>query len=83
MCKGIGTSNRRCSFVPLLLSWRAVAEDIVVVDDDVADVDADPEFNPFALRHGRILIGYAALDFNGTAYGGNFSKNANTYRRFN
>src|SRR5204863_2066552 len=45
-----------------------VAEDVVVIDDDVADVNADPKFDPLVRRHRRILIGDAALDFNGTAY---------------
>ena len=29
----------------------AVAEDVVIVDDDVADVDTDPEFDPDILRY--------------------------------
>jgi hypothetical protein len=45
-----------------------VAKDVVVVDDDVAGVNADPEFDPLFLRHRRILLGHAALDFNGTVY---------------
>ena len=45
-----------------------IPEDIVVVDDDVPDMDADPEFDPFVLRQGGVLLGHAALDFNGTAY---------------
>jgi hypothetical protein len=32
----------------------AVPEYIVVIDDDVADMDADAEFDPLVLRHGRI-----------------------------
>jgi len=44
------------------------AKDIVVVDDDVPDVDADAELDPLFLRHRRILLRHAALDFNGTAY---------------
>ena len=46
----------------------AVAKDIVVIDDDVADVDADAEFDPLILRHRSVLLGHAALDFNGAAY---------------
>jgi hypothetical protein len=46
----------------------AVAEDIVVIDDDVANVDADPKFDPVTQRHRRILVSHAALHFNGTAY---------------
>ena len=31
----------------------AIPEDVVVVDDDVADVDADAKFDPLILRHGQ------------------------------
>jgi hypothetical protein len=31
-------------------------------------VNADAKFDPFGLRHRRILLGHGALDFNGTAY---------------
>ena len=47
----------------------AVAEDIVVVDDDVADVDADAKFDPLVLRHVGVLLGHAALDFDRAADG--------------
>ena len=29
----------------------AVAEDVVVIDDDIPDVDADPQLDPLILRH--------------------------------
>ncbi len=45
----------------------AVAENIVVVDDDVADMDADAEFDPLILRHGGVLLGHAALDLDRAA----------------
>jgi hypothetical protein len=41
-----------------------VAKDIVVVDDDVTDMNADAEFDPVVLWHVGILPGHAALDFN-------------------
>jgi hypothetical protein len=44
-----------------------IPEDIVVVDDDVPDVDADPKFDPCVLRQSGILLGHAALDLNRTA----------------
>ena len=47
---------------------HTVTEDIVVVDDDVPDVDADPQFDPLILRHRGILLGHFTLDFNGTAH---------------
>jgi len=40
----------------------AIAKDIVVVDDDVADVNADAEFDSGVLRHIGILPGHAALE---------------------
>ena len=46
----------------------AVAEDVVIINDDVPDVNADPKFDPLVLRYRRILLGHTALDFNGTAY---------------
>jgi hypothetical protein len=45
-----------------------IPEDIVVVDDDVPDMYADPEFNLFVLRQGGIVLGHGVLDFDGTAY---------------
>jgi hypothetical protein len=40
----------------------AVAEDIVVVKDDVADVNADPELDPHLRRNIGVLPGHGALD---------------------
>ena len=40
----------------------AVAQDVAVLDDDVADVDADPERDPPVLRHGRLALGDALLN---------------------
>jgi hypothetical protein len=47
----------------------AIAEDVVVIENDVADVNADAEFDPLDLRHIDILFSHAALNFDGTAYG--------------
>ena len=41
----------------------AITENIVVVDDNVADMDADAKFDPLILRQGGILLGHPALDF--------------------
>jgi hypothetical protein len=46
----------------------AIAEDIAIVNDNVADVNADAEFNPLVLRHRGILLGHAALNVNGATY---------------
>ena len=45
----------------------AVAKDIIFIDDDVADVNADAEFDPKFLRHTGVPLGHAALDLDGTA----------------
>ena len=37
----------------------AVAEDVAVLDDDVADVDADAEPDAPVLGHGRLALGHA------------------------
>jgi hypothetical protein len=42
---------------------HTIAENIIVVDDDVADMNADAKFDPEILRDVGILPGHAALDF--------------------
>lgn len=46
----------------------AVAKDIGVIDDNVADVNADAEFDPRVLRHAAILCGHAAQDLHRAAH---------------
>jgi hypothetical protein len=46
----------------------AVAENIVVIDDDVTDVNADAKFDPLVLRQDGILLGHLALDIRRTAH---------------
>jgi hypothetical protein len=46
----------------------AIAENVVVIENDVTNVNADAKFDPLILRHGGILLGHAALDFNRTAH---------------
>src|ERR1700722_15283977 len=45
-----------------------IAEDVVVVDDDVADVNTDAKFDPLLLRRGGILLHQPALNLDGTAH---------------
>jgi hypothetical protein len=45
----------------------AVAENVVVIKNDVTDMDTDAEFDPLILRHSRILLGHATLDFHRAA----------------
>jgi hypothetical protein len=47
---------------------NALAEDVIVIENDVTDVNADTEFDPLILRYGGILLGHAALDFNRMAH---------------
>ena len=47
----------------------AVAENVAILDDDVADIDADPELDPAVRRHIRVALGHAALDVDGAADG--------------
>ena len=47
----------------------AVAEYVAVLDDDVADMDANAEFDALVLRHRRVTLDHAVLNFNGTARG--------------
>jgi hypothetical protein len=46
----------------------AITEDVVAIENDVTDVNADAKFDPLVLRHGGILLGHSALDFNGTTH---------------
>lgn len=45
----------------------AVAENVVVIKNDVTDVNTDAKFDPLILRHTGVLFGNAALDLNCTA----------------
>ncbi len=47
----------------------SVAKDIVVVNDDITNMDADAEFNSDILRDVGILRSHCALDFDGAAGG--------------
>src|ERR1041385_7003221 len=46
----------------------AITVNIRVVDDDVADVQADAKFDAPLLRDGDVAFGHEALDVDGTAY---------------
>ena len=48
---------------------HAVAENVAILDDDVADIDADAELDPAVRRHFRIALGHSALDVDGAAHG--------------
>src|SRR6266516_6514590 len=46
---------------------HAIAKDIVVVDDDVSQMDADTELDPLGLGYLRVLASHAALNFDGAS----------------
>ena len=45
----------------------AIAKDVAVLDNDVADIDADPELDPAVQRHGGIAFGHSHLHFGGAS----------------
>ena len=45
----------------------AVAIEVVAIDDDVAEIDADAELDVPVFRHPGIALGHAALDFDRAA----------------
>jgi hypothetical protein len=47
----------------------AVPEDVTVVFDDVADIDAHPELDPMLERHVDVPLDHGALDFYGALHG--------------
>jgi hypothetical protein len=47
----------------------AISENVVAVDDDVTDIDANTELDPTILRDGIVALGHAPLDFYGAAHG--------------
>src|SRR5262245_36516567 len=46
-----------------------VAKDVLLLDDHVTKVDADPELNPLIWRNSRIALGHPALDLCSAAHG--------------
>src|SRR6185437_1682904 len=42
----------------------AVSENVITVEDNVAHIDADTEFDPQVSRHEDVAFGHAALDIN-------------------
>jgi hypothetical protein len=47
----------------------AVAKNVAILDDNVADIDADPELDPAVRRHIGVALGHSALDVHGAADG--------------
>jgi hypothetical protein len=47
---------------------HAVAEDVPPIEDDVANIDADPELDAFLIWHLSITLGHPALDIKSAAH---------------
>src|SRR4029450_6322289 len=47
----------------------AVPENVVTLDDDVADIDTDADLHTWSCRRRDIAFRHAALDLDGTAHG--------------
>jgi hypothetical protein len=47
----------------------AIAENVVIIDDDVTDIDTDPKLDLVFRRHAGIALRHASLDVNGTIHG--------------
>lgn len=60
---GKADTTRLCNPFKPRSDVDAIAEDIVFVDDDIPDVYPDPKLDPGIVRHGDVLCGDAALDF--------------------
>ena len=48
---------------------HTVTKYVAILDDDVANVYTDAQFNPIVLRYRCIALSHATLDLNGTAGG--------------
>ena len=46
----------------------AITKNIIVIEDDITDMNANSKFDPFVLRHVSILISHAALDVGGAPH---------------
>jgi hypothetical protein len=61
-----------------------VAEDVFTIDDDVAEVNADPKLDSLICRHRDVAVGHAALHVDGTPHGvdhaGELEEQAVTHR---
>ena len=69
-CHGGGDTDT--AHIGKLLNTRSnihtVAENVAVFENDIAEIDADPEFDPPILRHVRISPLHALLDLHGALY---------------
>ena len=75
----VGNANptRLCDPFETHCNIDPITIDVIFVDDNITDVDANAEFDPFVLRHVGVPCGDAALDFDGAAYGINHAAEFN------
>jgi len=66
---GNANSTRLCDSFETHRNIDPVTKDIIVCDDNIADVNADAKFDPLVLRHIGIAFRHAALDFVGASDG--------------
>jgi hypothetical protein len=66
---GNANTTRFCDPFETHRNIHAVTKDIIVLDDNITDVNADAKFDPLDLRYIDILLGHAALNFVGTSHG--------------
>jgi len=51
----------------------AIAEDVAVLDHDIADIDADAKPHTALFAEGQVGLGKITLDLNGALYGGKYA----------
>src|ERR1700682_5723879 len=66
---GNADTARRCDPFETHCNIDPITIDVIFVDDNITDVDADAKFDPLDLRYIDILFGHAALNFDGTSHG--------------
>jgi hypothetical protein len=62
---------RLCKCLQARRDVDAVTEDVAVLDDDVAEIDADPEPDPAVLGNTGLAIDHRPLHLGGTAHRSN------------
>ena len=66
---GNANTTRLCDPFETHCNIDPITIDVIFVDDNITDVNADAKFDPLVLRHIGILFGHAALNFDGASYG--------------
>ena len=66
----VGNTNttRLCDAFKTRCNIDPITKDIVVIDDNIADVNADAKLDPLDLRYIDIVFGHGTLNFDRAAY---------------